>query len=154
MKARYHIGRGTYFVGRRYQHGNGFFGNMLRNAIFPLLKYLGAKGVKTAIAIGKEAVEKPVKSLRDIAKRKLKESGLEVMDEGVSRYRKYVQGGSGMKRRRTESVGRVKRKRSESVRRIKRRPPSRKVKRVTRRLKTKKKKAKKRKAIKRYPSFL
>lgn len=135
MKTRYHIGRGTYFVGRRYQHGNGFFGNMLRNAILPLLKYLGAKGVKTAMAIGREAVEKPVKSLREIAKRKLKESGLEVMDEGVSRYRKYVQGGAGVKRRR----------RAESVRRVTKRKPKRRV--------IKKRKPKK-KRTKRYPSFL
>ena len=153
MKPKYHIGRGTYFVGRRYQHGNGFFGNMLRNTLLPLLKYLGTKGVKTAIAIGREAAEKPVQSLRELAKRKLKESGLEVMDEGVSRYRKYVQGGSGVKRLRAERVRRVTRKKSKSVKRrvISRRVIAKKKKKT----KTKKKRTiKKPKVTRRYPSFL
>ena len=144
MKPRYHIGRGTYFVGRRYQHGNGFFGNMLRNTILPLLKYLGAKGVRTAVAIGKEAVEKPMRSLKDIAKRKLKETGLEVMDDGVGRYRKFVQGGAGMKRHRAESVRRTKVpwKRRSKIKLKRRKKP------------TKKKQIKKRRVIRRYPSFL
>lgn len=132
MRFKNHSGRGTYFVGRRYQHGNGFFGNMLRNAIFPLLKYLGAKGVKAAVAIGREAVENPVKSLKEIAKRKLKESGIEVMDEGMGRLRKCFQAGGGVKRLR----------RSEGVRRVKRRRKSCKVVALPKRVPAKKRKKK------------
>ena len=100
-----HIGRGTYFVGRRYQRGNGFFGSMLKNAIYPLLKYLGAKGIKTAVAIGKEAVENPHASLKTIAKQKFTEAGVEAMEDGLGRVKRLVQGGGGLKRKRRSSEG-------------------------------------------------
>lgn len=103
---RSHIGRGTYFVGRRYQRGNGFFGNMIKNAIFPLLKYLGAKGIKTAVAIGRAAVDRPNDSISLIARDQLQDAGIEAMEEGVghvkrlvSRSRKRAQGGEGIRRR-------------------------------------------------------
>lgn len=107
-----HVGRGTYFVGRRYQRGNGFFGSMLKNAIFPLLKYLGAKGIKTAVAIGKEAAENPSASLKAIAKQKFQEAGVEAMEDGLGRVKRLVQGGSGLKRkRRSEGIRRVAKRR-------------------------------------------
>lgn len=133
---RNHIGRGTYFVGRRYQRGNGFFGNMIKNAIFPLLKYLGAKGIKTAVAIGRAAVDRPNDSISLIARDKLQDAGIEAMEEGVghvkrfvARSRKRAQGGEGIRRR----VKRRKLTKRQPVRKIakrvavKRRSPSKRA---------------------------
>ena len=100
------VGRGTYFAGRRYQRGNGFFGRMIKNAIYPLLKYIGSKGIKTAMAIGKEAITDPSTDLKTIAKRKLKETGLEVMEDSVKKVREYVQSGRGLKRKRLGGIKR------------------------------------------------
>ena len=68
------------------------------------------------------------------------------MDDGVSRYRKFVQGGAGMKRRRAESVRRTRVS-------LKRRPKT-KLKKKKKKQLIKKKQLKKRRVIKRYPSFL
>jgi hypothetical protein len=141
---RSHIGRGTYFVGRRYQRGNGFFGNMIKNAIFPLLKYLGAKGIKTAVAIGRAAVDRPNDSISLIARDKLQEAGIEAMEEGVghvkrlvARSRKRAQGGEGIRRR----VKRRKQTKRQPVRKI--------AKRIVKRKSPSAKRANKRPVVKR-----
>ena len=104
MKLFKQVGRGTYFVGRRYQRGNGFFGKMIKSAIFPFLKYIGSRGLKTAVAIGREVVNDPNADFKTVAKRKLLESGIEVLEDGAKRVKKYVQTGEGVKRRKTESI--------------------------------------------------
>jgi len=92
-----HSGGGV-FVGHRYQKGNGFFGRVIKNAILPFLKYIGKKGIKTAVAIGSEAVKDP-SNFKQIAKSKLKEIGMEAIDDGAERIKKYVQTGKGIKRK-------------------------------------------------------
>lgn len=92
-----HSGSGV-FVGNRYQKGNGFFGRVIKNAILPFLKYIGKKGIKTAVAIGGEAVKDP-SNFKEIAKSKLKEIGMEAIDDGAERIKKYVQTGQGIKRK-------------------------------------------------------
>ena len=88
-------GRGTFFAGARYQKGNGFFGRMVKSAVLPFLKYLGTQGIKTAVAIGEEAVANP-SEFKNIAKRKLQEAGLQAVDDGAKRFKKFVQTGEGV----------------------------------------------------------
>ena len=95
MKFYKHKGRGTFFAGTRYQKGNGFFGRLVRSAVLPFLKYLGTQGIKTAVAIGEEAVSNP-SEFRNIAKRKLQEAGIQVVEDGAKRFKKFVQTGEGV----------------------------------------------------------
>lgn len=94
---RYQRGNGIY-RGVRYQHGNGFLNTILNKAVYPLLKYFGKQGVRTAMAIGKEAVHNPSASFGDIAKRKLKEAGMQALDDGAKRVQRFAQTGEGIKR--------------------------------------------------------
>jgi len=92
------FGRGV-FIGTRYQNGNGFFSRVIKNSIFPLLKYIGKQGIKTAVAIGEEAVKNPNSDLKTIVKSKLKDVGMEAIDDGAKRVKKFVQTGKGIKRK-------------------------------------------------------
>lgn len=104
---RFQYGNGLFYKGVRYQKGNGFFGRVLKNAVWPLLKYLGKQGLKTAIAIGGEAAKNPSSSFKEIAKEKLKEVGIQALDDGTERVKKYIQTGSGLQN--SEGVKGVKR---------------------------------------------
>ena len=89
---------GGFFVGHRYQKGNGFFGKIIKKAILPFLKYIGKQGVKTAVAIGEDAF-RSTDDLKTIAKSRLKEAGLQAIDDGANRMKKFVQTGEGLKRK-------------------------------------------------------
>lgn len=122
-----HTGSGV-FVGNRYQKGNGFFGRVIKNAIFPLLKYIGKQGIKTAVAIGGEAVKDP-NNFKEIARKKLKEVGMEAIDDSADRIKKFVQTGKGIKRKcETIKGAKTKKTKPNTMRVIK--PRSRKVTKV------------------------
>src|SRR5882757_577223 len=44
------------FQGARFQKGHGFFGNVFKNAIMPLLKYLGPKAVALGSDVATDAI--------------------------------------------------------------------------------------------------
>lgn len=92
---RHQRGRGTFFAGARYQRGHGFFSSMVHRAVLPFLKYLGTQGIKTAVAIGEEAISNP-SEFKNIAKRKLQEVGIQAVDDGAKRIKKFVQTGEGV----------------------------------------------------------
>lgn len=94
---RYQRGNGIY-RGVRYQHGNGFLSTILDKAVYPLLKYFGKQGVRTAMAIGKEAVQNPSESFGDIARRQLKVTGMKALDDGAKRVQRFAQTGEGIKK--------------------------------------------------------
>lgn len=96
-----------FFIGNRYQKGNGFFGRLIKNALFPLLKYIGKQGIKTAVAIGEEAVRNPNEDFKTIVKSKLKDVGMTAIDDGVERVKKYVQTGKGIKRKGIKRKGEI-----------------------------------------------
>ena len=85
----------TPFRGERYQKGNGIFGTLLRKAIFPLLRYIGVKGVTKIGEFAQEAVQNPDK-IKEIAKRKMKETAEEAIDAGSKRVKHFVQTGEGI----------------------------------------------------------
>ena len=108
----YQSGQG-FFVGHRYQKGNGFFGKVIKNAIFPFLKYLGKQGVKTAVAIGEDAFRNP-SDIKSIAKTRLKEAGMQAIDDGANRIKEFVQTGKGIKRKSENIKGTAAKKRKTS----------------------------------------
>jgi len=99
-RARPHIGYGI-FVGRRYQQGHGFFNKIVKGAVYPLLKYLGKQGIKTAIAIGEDAARNPAKSLKAIAKRQLLKTAIGSAEDGVALLKDHEEQEGGGKRRKS-----------------------------------------------------
>ena len=102
---RYQYGNGLFYSGARYQKGNGFFGRILKSAVWPLLKYIGKQGLKTAIAIGGEAARNP-NNFKEIAKQKLREVGLEAIDHGAERVKQFVQTGNGVSEKSLKGIKR------------------------------------------------
>jgi len=97
-RGRGHVGHGV-FVVRRYQQGHGFFGKIIKGAVFPLLKYLGKQGIKTAYAIGEDAARNPKRTLKDIAKRQLLKTAINSAEDGVALLKNQEQEGDGIKRK-------------------------------------------------------
>lgn len=83
------------FKGVRYQRGNGIFSSLMKNAVFPLLRYIGVNGFAKMGEFAKEAIENP-SELKSIAKRKLKEVAGKAIDDGAKRAKKFVQTGKGI----------------------------------------------------------
>ena len=46
----------TGFQGARFQRGHGFFGNVFKNAVMPLLKYLGPQAVALGADVATDAI--------------------------------------------------------------------------------------------------
>jgi len=97
-RSRTHVGHGV-FVGRRYQQGHGFFSKIVKGAVFPLLKYLGKQGLRTAFAIGEDAARNPNRTLKQIAKRQLLKTALGTAEDGVALLKEHNLEGSGVKRK-------------------------------------------------------
>jgi hypothetical protein len=83
------------YAGVRYQKGNGFFGNLMKKAIFPFLRYAGMKGLGKFTEFAQEAVQNP-DEIKAIAKRKLIEMAGDAIEDGGKRAKKFIQTGKGI----------------------------------------------------------
>jgi hypothetical protein len=83
------------YAGVRYQKGNGFFGNLMKKAIFPFLRYAGMKGLDKFTEFAQAAVQNP-DGVKDIAKQKLLEMAGDALADGGKRAKKFIQTGEGM----------------------------------------------------------
>ena len=99
------------FEGIRYQRGNGFFGNILKSAALPLLKYLGKQVLSTGIDVAKDVRDgEPIKeAFKSRAKAKLRD----VAGDALKRAEVYRQTGRG---RRIRKRGSKKNKKLKRVR--------------------------------------
>jgi hypothetical protein len=86
------------FSGPRYQKGYGFLSNIFSRWGVPLLKYLGKSALKTTADIGSDILEG--KNIRDAARGRLVTTGRSMANDAVARARKYVQTGTGKRRKR------------------------------------------------------
>jgi hypothetical protein len=84
------------FSGPRFQKGYGFF-SMLKRWGVPLLKYIGKSALQTGVNIGSDILDG--KQVRESAKKQLVSTGRSMASDAVARARKYVQTGTGKKRR-------------------------------------------------------
>ena len=93
----------TGFDGIRFQRGNGFFRNLFKNAIFPVLKYLGKKVAATGVQVASDALdgENVLSSIKARGKRAAQDIAGDVGDRAV----RFAQTGEGKRRRRTQRKG-------------------------------------------------
>lgn len=86
------------FQGAKFQRGQGFFGNVFRNAILPLMKYFGKKALNTGLNVANDAIEgeNVLNSLKTRSKRTVREIASDVGDRAM----KFAQTGKGRKRKR------------------------------------------------------
>lgn len=86
------------FQGVRFQRGQGFFGNVYRNAILPLLKYFGKKALNTGMEVAGDAIdgENVLESLKTRGKRTVQD----IASDAGERAKRFAQTGTGRKRRR------------------------------------------------------
>lgn len=83
------------YKGVRYQRGNGIFGSLMKNAVYPLLRYLGVNGFSKMGEFAQEAIANP-SELKNIAKRKAKEFLSKGLDDTAKRAKVFVQTGKGI----------------------------------------------------------
>ena len=85
------------FQGVRFQRGQGFFGNFFRNAVMPLLKYLGPKILKTGTSIASDAIagENVLQSLKTHGK----EAARDIASDVGDRVTRFAQTGTGNRKR-------------------------------------------------------
>ena len=121
------------FSGVRYQRGHGFFGRLISGGIGPILKkifpYVKNLAMDTGLNIAEDVLDG--NNLKESAKRRFKESGINMVKDGITQVKKMK--GSGYKRRKKRSapIKRTKRK----FKRKGKRKTRRKYKRRTRKLK-------------------
>ena len=90
------------FQGVKFQRGHGFFGRILSKAIYPLMRFLGKTALSTGADIASDVINDDV-NWKDSIKNRLKETGKNIANEGISKVRSFAQKGSGKKKRNSKS---------------------------------------------------
>jgi hypothetical protein len=112
------IGNGlTFFEGQRYQRGHGFFGSIFRNILKPLGRYLGKQALQTGVSIGSDILQGD--NIKDTLKKNMKSTSNKVLDDAITRVKKFAQTGSGRKRKLRKRKAKKKVKRAVRRRRRK-----------------------------------
>jgi len=104
------------FQGVRFQRGGGFFGNLFRSTIMPLLKYLGPKILKTGVSVASDAIagENVLSSLKSHGK----EAARDIASDVGDRVTRFAQTGTGRKRKRSvRNSNKIKRRKLTSTKR-------------------------------------
>ena len=86
------------FQGARFQRGQGFFGNVFKSAIMPLLKYFGKQALSTGVDVARDALEGD--NVLNSLKSRGKMAARNIAKDAVNRAERYVQTGKGRRRRR------------------------------------------------------
>src|SRR5260370_28178209 len=85
------------FQGARFQRGQGWFGNLFKNAILPILKYIGHKIIKTGASVASDAIagENVLQALKTHGK----DTAKDIAGDVGKRAARFVQTGKGKRRR-------------------------------------------------------
>jgi len=89
------------FQGARFQRGQGFFGNVFKSAILPLLKYIGPKLLSTGVSAATDAIGG--ENFLDSLKTRGKTTARNIASDAGERAMRFAQTGRGRKRRRAVS---------------------------------------------------
>ena len=92
------------FQGVRFQRGAGFFGNVFKSAILPLLKYFGRQALSTGTEIATDALDG--ENVLESMKKRGKQAAKNIAMDASDRAQRFVQTGKGRKRRRRQTVAR------------------------------------------------
>lgn len=110
------------YRGVRFQRGHGFFGRLIKGAALPILKYLSRAFLSTGIDVAKDALGG--ENVKESAKRRFKETGKRVANEGLEKAQSLLQKGSGKKKKRASKTSPKKsKKRKPTSKRTKPRKP-------------------------------
>jgi len=88
----------TSYQGTRYQRGGGFFGTLYNSVLKPIGKYLGRNFLKTSVGIGQDILQG--ENFKESARKRLKTTGKEMLNDAISKAQAFAQKGSGRKRKR------------------------------------------------------
>lgn len=102
------------FTGAKYQHGRGFMGRLFRSTILPALKFLGKRGLKTGADLATDVLAG--EDFKVSAKKRLKETGLDVLDAAASSAKKKMTGGRKKRKKaakKTDSTPKKKKKKAK-----------------------------------------
>lgn len=88
----------TGFQGYRYQRGHGFFGSIFKHILKPLGKYFGKQALKTGVEIGGDILQG--ENLKSSAKKRLKSTKDNVLNDAIDRAKLFAQTGKGKRRKR------------------------------------------------------
>jgi hypothetical protein len=86
------------FQGVRFQKGKGFFGDLFRDSIMPILRYLGKKAMDTGSGIFNDAVKG--ENILLSTKNRLKRTARDIAGDIGERATRYAQTGTGRRRKR------------------------------------------------------
>jgi hypothetical protein len=88
------------FHGIRFQRGNGFFGNLFRNAVMPVLKYLGRRALDTGVGVVQDTITGS--NIADATKSRLKRTAQDMVGDAVDQVTSRIgnQNGNGKRKRR------------------------------------------------------
>ena len=90
------------FQGARFQRGQGFFGNVFKSAILPLLKYFGKKALATGGEIANDALAGV--HFVDSVKNRGKKAAEGFVNDAANRATQFIQTGRGQKRRKRQTA--------------------------------------------------
>jgi len=89
------------FQGARFQRGQGFFGNVFKSAILPLLRYLGPKILSSGVSAATDAIGGD--NFLESLKTRGKATAQQVASDAGERAMRFAQTGRGKRRRRVKS---------------------------------------------------
>jgi hypothetical protein len=102
------------FHGVKYQRGHGFFGRILSKAVFPLLRFLGAKALSTGAQVANDVLTDD-KDWKESMKTRFTAAGKDVAQAGIKKATEYLQKGSGRKRKRLTKTKVIKRRKVSNI---------------------------------------
>jgi hypothetical protein len=103
------------FQGVQFQRGAGFFGNVFRNAILPLLKYMGKQVINTGAQVAEDAISG--QNVLESMKARGKMSARSIASDAAKRMDKFAQTGTGKRRKRPSKIPVLIQKRKRTARR-------------------------------------
>ncbi len=103
------------YDGTRFQRGNGFFGSIFKNAILPVLKYLGKKAAATGAQVATDTLsgDNIFNSIKSRGKRTFQD----IAEDAGNRAIQFAQTGKGKKRRRKANSKRKLSKKKKTTKR-------------------------------------
>ena len=109
------------FQGVRFQRGAGFFGNVFKSAVLPLLKYFGRQALSTGADIATDAMDG--ENIIESMKTRGKQASRTIANDAIGRVKRFAQTGKGRKRGRPVKVqkGGSRRKPGRSTKKVVRR---------------------------------
>jgi hypothetical protein len=90
------------FQGVQFQRGAGFFGNVFKNAILPLLKYMGKQAINTGAMVAEDALSG--QNVLESMKARGKMSARNIASDAAKRMDKFAQTGTGRKRKNRSNI--------------------------------------------------